>query len=771
MTSPIRLPLQAPGDPRDPPPAPIPGEQSALSRDPRSPQWLLGATQLCQSAQVTASWGVRRNPKKASRTKLPMTADNPIRQATERLITLVNQSSGAGSRTLALFRAVRQLERTAAVSDPAKLGELVRAATKELRYCLSRIQDSSREHAIDLAKLEEIAATLELLFPLEGPATRASAETHGPEAASAVVAASTPDSLDESPAVDSSSASTTAPDPGAFWPATRVLPEGGYSAPEGAARETAGAHTSEAGPGAVRDSAADSSAKVATMDGARDVVWPATRNSPRDGEPEGTSARERGRAAGVTGDVEAPPAAPGQFWAKTSKLPEDYVPLIEQSRSRPGRRILRAPRPCRLEHPAPLVMPELVAKAPALPPPAKIVITRPEPDAAKVHAFLAELESGCRRVARVFDSRRATIEHLMIAERHLQEFFSAARWLPPSWLAPLEQIITGTDDARQRLGAAVALVLAGASGADEQLLTMLADHIDSSLVAVLLHRLADDLRLSPTSLASTPNSKLRALMVPVLATKRHLSATDLEELLSDRSDDVAVQAAQALAWVWYADRRPEILGRPRSLLPPARASAILFAAAALGRRQALNEMRDELAGSSEPESLVLDAFVIAGGEADGARLTDLALGRDGAVEDVLLAAAALGADATAQVLPKFRDRVSEDVFAEANRLLPDQEPPSCERKGLRRMFGKPWAVAAVIERVMAADEPLMLRRRHALEACVRTGTQPPAYFPAHGTAETWRELLASWQASFSGASRLQPGGWYYMGRSCGLDEH
>jgi hypothetical protein len=141
------------------------------------------------------------------------------------------------------------------------------------------------------------------------------------------------------------------------------------------------------------------------------------------------------------------------------------------------------------------------------------------------------------------------------------------------------------------------------------------------------------------------------------------------------------------------------------------------------------------------------------------------------VEEILLAAVALGADATDHVLPEFKERVLEEVFAEARRLMPDQEPPASEKKGERRIFGKPWAVSTVLERVVAADEPLTFRRRHALEACVRTGTQPPAYFPAYGTAETWRELSAAWQTAFAGASRLKPGGWYYMGRPCGMEKH
>jgi hypothetical protein len=366
------------------------------------------------------------------------------------------------------------------------------------------------------------------------------------------------------------------------------------------------------------------------------------------------------------------------------------------------------------------------------------------------------------------------------ADLELQRHVRALRWLGGHRVAELLRAVDGATTVEARLVAGAALIFLGAERGFEWLSIILeragsAGRALPGLVHTILRVLASGGFLAGVlHLFERPaGPAVGGAVLPLLAEYGAVPPPRLWELARHPSDEVAVAAAQALAWTDTVPAAAELLAWAGQAPSARRANALLFAAVGLGVPRALAEVRARVQDDSGFDLQLLEALAVAGGPADASLiLSRLPLATDRAPE-VVLAAAHLGNAETLAELsasPAVTEAVSPEILREARRMVMGGESSDDGRAqaadpGVRLLGGRSWSVAGVLDQLSAADRPLRIQRRMALELRVRTGVALPMPFPMHAPASVRGELVAQLQGHFAKAhNRLRPGEWHYQGK-------
>ena len=362
------------------------------------------------------------------------------------------------------------------------------------------------------------------------------------------------------------------------------------------------------------------------------------------------------------------------------------------------------------------------------------------------------------------------------ANAELRKHVQAMRWLGGDRAPEILHAIDTAGNVEDRLVAGAALVHLGADRGVEWLMTILDGAVAAkqpfpAIGATILRTLssASFLDAALQVFLKPARPAVCGVLLPLLAEQRLLPPERLWELVRHPSDEVAIPAAQALAWTDGGPYTPMLLGWVGKARTAKRANALLFAAVGLGSRTALAEVRCRLHRGGDFDPQLVDALAVAGGRSDAALLMSLAARPDVDASYVVLASAHLGCVETLEAMSPLAERVPTDVVEEARRMIVGGTRPQNNDEGradptCRSLRGRPWSVSAVLDRLAENDEPLQSRLRLALELRVRTGLTIPTALPTLVPAEDRAKLAAHWTSHFAKAnSRLKPGGWYYQG--------
>ena len=363
------------------------------------------------------------------------------------------------------------------------------------------------------------------------------------------------------------------------------------------------------------------------------------------------------------------------------------------------------------------------------------------------------------------------------ANAELHKHVEAIRWLCGERTPEILRAIDTARNAEERLVAGAALVHAGADRGVEWLMAILDKVVTAkrplpAISATILRTLSNanflDAALKAFLKPALP--ALCALLLPLLAEQKLLPTEKLWELVNHPNDEVAIPAAQALAWTDGSHDTPLLLGWVGKAKTVRRANALLFAAVGLGSEAAVAEVRTRLSKNGDFDPQLVDALAVAGGHSDAPLLMSMALREDADASYVVLAAAHLGCAETLNAIPSLTESVPSDILDEARRMITGSASSrgsgdTCAAPAMRSLHGKPWSVSTVLDRLAANDEPLQSQRRLALELRVRTGLPIPTALPSLASQADRAERVALWTSHFAKASsRLKPGDWYYQGR-------
>jgi hypothetical protein len=366
------------------------------------------------------------------------------------------------------------------------------------------------------------------------------------------------------------------------------------------------------------------------------------------------------------------------------------------------------------------------------------------------------------------------------AAEELHTHLRAIAWPGSSRTPAIVKVSREAKDAEERLVASAALVHLEAPGGAERSMTVVERAANSkaplsSIALTILRALTGQHFLACVRkvFEKTKTDSVRALLLPLLVERGQLTQEQLLPLIDHAHDDIAIEAALALAAIGDAQHAATLAACAARAKDPRRANALIFAAAVLGSADALAKVRAQVHKREDFDEHLIDALAIAGDESDASLLLDLATHPDADADYAVFAAANLGSAATIAALPAFTDRVAKDVLDEARRLIlgNNKAAPASrsETPSLRLLRGQPWSVAGVLALLAAGDETVREQRRLALELRVRTGLVPPTVLPVFAPDQPRAATLASWTNHFSRASgRLPPGQWYYQGKPARL---
>jgi hypothetical protein len=352
----------------------------------------------------------------------------------------------------------------------------------------------------------------------------------------------------------------------------------------------------------------------------------------------------------------------------------------------------------------------------------------------------------------------------------------AIDWLGRERIPAFVKVSREAKEPEQRLIASAALVHLQAPGGAERSMTVLERAAHTAPLApvalTILRTLVGQhfVECVRTVFEKTKSDGVRAMLLPLLVERGQLAPEQLLPLVEHSSDDLAVEAALALARVGETQHAAALASFANRAKDPRRSNALLFAAVALGSVEALAVVRARVRKREEFDERLVDALAVAGDDSDAASLIDLAAHPEADVGNVLFAAANLGCAETVRALPLFVDGVPKRVLEEANRLILGSGQDSLSDAkvrdpSVRLLHGQPWSVAGLLGRLAAADETVRSQRRLALELRVRTGLAPPAVLPVFAAAKARSEALAQWTNHYTRASARMPAGqWYYQGK-------
>jgi len=425
--------------------------------------------------------------------------------------------------------------------------------------------------------------------------------------------------------------------------------------------------------------------------------------------------------------------------------------------------------------------------SPALPPRRARCERKPRPQAVSALDFgaaeaqLAGLHGSFDNLHAVLHGATHRLVDLDKAADTLHAHLLAIAWLGPRRRPAWVKASREAKEPEQRLVASAALVHLDAPGGAERSMTVLerSAHGTAPLGPIsltILRALAGQhfLDCVQTVFEKTTSETVRALLLTLLAERGQLTPGQILPLVDHADEQVAVEAALALALVGEPQHAQTLAMLAERAMVPRRSNALLFAATALGSVHALAEIRARVQRREAYDPQLVDALAIAGDDSDAALLMDLAKdpNADADVGYMVCAAANLGSAATVRALPLLGDRVPKEVLDEGKRLIlgsGQHSLPNHKEPPVRLLHGQPWSVCGLLARLGAGDETIRSQRRHALEVRVRTGLVPPAMLPVLAPAQARSDALARWTDHFAKASeRLPAGQWYYQGKPAKL---
>jgi hypothetical protein len=248
--------------------------------------------------------------------------------------------------------------------------------------------------------------------------------------------------------------------------------------------------------------------------------------------------------------------------------------------------------------------------------------------------------------------------------------------------------------------------------------------------------------------ARSTDPLVRGALVPLLAERQRLGVDELETLLERDEDPPAVAAAEVLAWQGGREQVLRLLEQGKGTRSLIRAHAGLFAALALGSPPALDEIRGRL-DIGEASVRLIEGLAIGGDETDVRRLLGVAARRGRLARHAALAAGHLG---SAQIATAARGLPAVPHLEEAlactfgSAILPSG--PGAQTG--RLWDGRPWSVAQALSALGAAETPVRVRERLALEIAVRTGVHPPRMYRSEASAAAQGRAASAWQQRWPG---------------------
>ena len=397
-----------------------------------------------------------------------------------------------------------------------------------------------------------------------------------------------------------------------------------------------------------------------------------------------------------------------------------------------------------------------------------------------VGTLLVGLEAKLRTLHVVLSEPLFRLADRYGAAAELQKQVTALKWLGRERVPEILRVADVAKSVDDRLAAGAALIHLGEARGAEMMMGILgkvaaAQQPLPDTSATLLRTLTDASLLDwlLKIFLKPAHPVVCGLLLPLLVERNLLSSEQIWELSNHPKDEIAVEAARALPWTDGNHDTQMLLAWAREARTPRRASALLFAATALGSAAALAEVRARVEKGEDVDHLLVDALAIAGAPADAAALTALAARPDSDAAYVLLAAANLGSAETLRVLPMLADQVPANVLDEAQRMLTGRAlrvegEPGKANAAIRTLRGQPWSVAGLIACLAEPGETLEAQRLMALELRARTGQAPLSTLPVLLPAAARPELLANWNSYYAKANgKLKPGDWYYQGKNMG----
>ncbi len=287
----------------------------------------------------------------------------------------------------------------------------------------------------------------------------------------------------------------------------------------------------------------------------------------------------------------------------------------------------------------------------------------PALDVGAVHVQLAGLHDCFATLHAVLHGSAHRLDELDRYADVLRAHLLAVDWLGRERIPAFVKASREAKQPEERLVASAALVHLQAPGGEERSMTVLERAAHAAPLApvalTILRTLVGQhfVACARTVFEKTTSDAVRAVLLPLLVERGQLAPEQLLPLVEHADDDLAVEAALALARIGETRHADTVALHAARAQKRRRSNALLFAAAALGSVSALAEVRARVRMREEFDERLVDALAIAGDDSDAALLVDLASRCDADADTgtVLLAAASLGCPTTVRALAAFAD--------------------------------------------------------------------------------------------------------------------
>ena len=350
----------------------------------------------------------------------------------------------------------------------------------------------------------------------------------------------------------------------------------------------------------------------------------------------------------------------------------------------------------------------------------------------------------------------------------LQDAIWSATWLDAAILPAARELLVVAEDEAGRFAAGLALLVTNRADVLEAFLAAPAGaaSFESEGIWCAL-RLGADLAVWQRLGEALPGlRKMNAHHLSALADVGQLAADTLLELLHDTSDELAIRAAELLAWLGRPPADARIVeGLLAQGVSESRLGPFLYCAVALGSATALEQVRRRLDAEESMSAYAIDALAVAGGAHDSERLLRLAARDEALAPLALLAAGHLGNRAVVSAVSAGAEPAAAAQRARRT-IVGDAAEEMAGPTGERLLYGKAWALPGVLARLGAADELLRARRWLALEMTVRTGAQPSAVLDISARIAVQDAAITHIRTAIENWRRPIPAGaWLYFGKA------
>lgn len=262
--------------------------------------------------------------------------------------------------------------------------------------------------------------------------------------------------------------------------------------------------------------------------------------------------------------------------------------------------------------------------------------------------------------------------------------------------------------------------------------------------------------------------EIRAALLPFAMESRRLDTPALLALL-DEPMPMAEAAAGALAWCRIQNGGRLLLERALEHQPSQLSDALLFASVTQGEREALSEIRLQLAAGRATPWLI-DALAVAGGSTDGDLLLDVANGGGLLGCYALFACAHLGHPGCVARIGRIGsigslDNALDPSLIERALALMTAGDGAATSASIRLVHGRPWSIASMVSRLEKPDDILLpVLRWTTLELAVRTGIAAPCTYDQTSSTERQRIAASAFVATYGRLREPSVGNWLYYGK-------